>query len=418
MIYGDFHIHSKYSRATSKSMDIKNLSIYGAMKGLNLIGTGDITHPKWINEVKSETIDLKNGFYKSKYNDMHFLLSSEISCIYSQDNEVKRIHHLLFFPSFEIAAQFNDALAKYLSAKGKKCNLLSDGRPIVGLTSVELCDIAFKISTKIMVIPAHIWTPWFSLFGSMSGFDKIEECYKEYSDKIYAYETGLSSDPTMNWRISNLKNRLLISNSDCHGPFVDRIGREANALKGSILDFSYDKLFERIKKRELEFTIEVDPSYGKYHFDGHRKCNVCLSPKDSIKNNDLCLFCKKKLTIGVLHRVEELADCPPNNRHENSADFHYHVPLIEIISKLYGKGINTKIVHSIYEDLIKKHGNEYSIMFDLSIEAIDASLKGLGPVIKSLRDKTMKVLPGYDGVYGEPIIQKIEPKLQKSVIDF
>ncbi len=417
MIYGDFHIHSKYSRATSKSMDIKHLSVFGAMKGLNLIGTGDITHPKWIDEVKNETIDLNNGFYKSKYNDMRFMLSSEIATIYSQDGKVKRVHHVLFFPSFEVVHQFNDSLRSYLEKKGKKCNLSSDGRPIIGLTSVELCDIAFKISDKILVIPAHIWTPWFSMFGSMSGFDKFEDCYKEYSNRIYAYESGLSSDPLMNWRLSQLSNKLLISNSDCHGPGVDRIGREANAFKGNILDFSYDKLCSSIKNRDLAFTIEVDPSYGKYHFDGHRKCNVCLEPKESQKNNNICPVCHKQLTIGVLHRVEELADKPEGFKPANSPDYKYNVPLIEIISKMSGKGVGTKLVVAVYNDLINKFGTEYSLLYDADLKAIDSSYSGLGRVVKSLRDKSMKVLPGYDGVYGEPVIEK-QLMPQKSIGDF
>jgi uncharacterized protein (TIGR00375 family) len=411
MIYSDFHIHSKYSRATSKTMDIKHLSVYGKMKGLNLIGTGDITHPTWISEVKDETINLGNGLYKSKYNEMQFLLSTEIATIYSENKKVKRVHHILFFPNFEIVNQFNDALRTFLFAKGKKCNLSSDGRPIVGLTSVELCDIAFKISSKILIIPAHIWTPWFSMFGSMSGFDKVQDCYKEYSNKIYAYESGLSSDPLMNWRLSQLNNKLLISNSDCHGPYVDRIGREANAFKGNITNFSYDKLIQNIKNKEMEFTIEVDPSYGKYHFDGHRKCNVCFNPTESIKNNDICPKCKKHLTIGVLHRVEELANLPQNHKPKRAIDFKYHVPLIEIISKLVGKGIKTKTVPPIYDALIKKYDNEYYIMYDLDIKDINSSFEGLGPVIKSLREKTLKVIPGYDGVYGEPVIEKLEKKI-------
>ncbi len=418
MIYGDFHIHSKYSRATSKSMDIKHLSIFGAMKGLNLIGTGDITHPKWIDEVKNETIDLGNGFYKSKYNDMRFMLSSEIATIYSQDNKVKRVHHVLFFPSFEVVQQFNDALRNYLANKGKKCNLSSDGRPIIGLSSPELCEIAFNISDKIMVIPAHIWTPWFSLFGSMSGFDKFEDCYKEYSDKIYAYESGLSSDPLMNWRLGQLSNKLLLSNSDCHGPGVDRIGREANAFNGDIFDFSYDKLCSSIKNNDLAYTIEVDPSYGKYHFDGHRKCNVCFEPKESLKNNNICPVCHKHLTIGVLHRVEELADKPEGFKPDKAVDYRYNVPLIEIISKLSGKGVGSKVVVAVYNDLIKKFDTEYSLLYDADLKAIDSSYLGLGNVVKSLRDKSMKVLPGYDGVYGEPVIDKQNGSPQRFIGDF
>lgn len=406
MIYADFHIHSKYSRATSKSMDIKHLSVFGKMKGLNLIGTGDITHPKWDQEVKEETIDLKNGFYKSKYNDMQFMLSSEIACIYPQDGKVKRIHHILFFPSFEIANQFNDSLRNHLFKKGKKCNLSSDGRPIIGLSSPELCEIAFGISDKIMVIPAHIWTPWFSLFGSMSGFDKFNDCYKEFSDKIFAYETGLSSDPIMNWKLKQLHDKLLISNSDCHGPNVDRIGRECNAFNGKIEDFSYDKLFESIKNKDLAFTLEVDPSYGKYHFDGHRKCSVCLEPKESIKLGNICPVCKKKLTIGVLHRAEELADF--DEKPKNAIDFKYHVPLIEILSKLIGKGVNTQAVNSAYSRLIEKFGNEFNIMLDLDIDAIESSFAGLGRIISQLRNNSLQVLPGYDGVYGEPVIERLK----------
>ncbi|MBN1923678.1 MAG: DNA helicase UvrD [Nanoarchaeota archaeon] len=419
MIFADLHIHSKYSRATSKDMDIKSLSKFGVMKGLDIIGTGDITHPEWIKEVKSETEYLGNGLYKSKYNQMRFMLSSEIATIYSQDNEVKRVHHVLVFPDFEIVEQFNEVLRKNLFDKNKKCNLESDGRPIIGMTSVELAEALFEVSDKALLIPAHIWTPWFSLFGSMSGFNKIEDCYEKYAKKIYALETGLSSDPLMNWRIDNIRDYALVSNSDCHGPFVDRIGRESNAFNGSIEEFSFNKMREALKNKNLAFTVEVDPSYGKYHFDGHRKCNVCYTPKNSIEHNNKCPVCGKTLTIGVLHRVEELADHEEGYKPAKAVPFEYHIPLIEIISKLLGKGIKTKKVIEVYDALIKKFGNEYNIMFNAPIADSEAAFQGLGFVIKSLRDKSLKVEPGYDGVYGKPLINEINSlKPQMNLSDF
>jgi len=415
MIFADMHIHSKYSRATSNVMDIKNLSKYGAMKGLNIIGTGDITHPKWQEEVKNETEYLGNGIYKSKYNEMRFMLSSEISTIYSQDDLVRRVHHILLFKDFEQVNQFTDELKNRLLKRGKKCNLTSDGRPIIGMSSIELSEIFFNISNKGLLIPAHIWTPWFSLFGSKSGFNKIEDCYQEYSKKILAVETGLSSDPLMNWRLNNISDKVLVSNSDCHGPFVDRIGRECNAFKGEVSEFSYDKLYDSLKNKEMEFTVEVDPSYGKYHFDGHRNCNICFTPKQTIEHNKICPVCHKPLTVGVLSRVEELADEPEGYTPQNKIPFEYHIPLIEIISKLVGKGINTKIVHGLYEPLIKKYNNEFNIMFNVPIDEINSSMKGLGNVVQQLRNKTLKVKPGYDGVYGEPLIAQETP--QKKLID-
>jgi uncharacterized protein (TIGR00375 family) len=222
----------------------------------------------------------------------------------------------------------------------------------------------------------------------------------------------------MNWRLGQLSNKLLLSNSDCHGPGVDRIGREANAFNGDIFDFSYDKLFSSIKNNDLAYTIEVDPSYGKYHFDGHRKCNVCFEPKESIRYNNICPKCNKHLTIGVLHRVEELADKPEGFKPNKAVDYRYNVPLIEIISKLSGKGVGSKEVVAVYNDLIKKFGTEYSLLYDADLKMIDSSYFGLGMIVESLRNKSMKVLPGYDGVYGEPIINKQNYSSQRSIGDF
>ncbi len=354
MIFADLHIHSKYSRATSNTMDIKHLSKYGVMKGLNIIGTGDITHPQWQKEVKNETEDLSNGVFKSKYNNMRFVLSSEIATIYSQDDEVKRVHHVIIFPNFEVVDQFTDSLRRKLLARGKKCNLESDGRPIIGMNSIELAETLFEIDEKILLIPAHIWTPWFALFGSKSGFDKIEDCYAEYSKKIFGLETGLSSDPLMNWRLNNIKDYALISNSDCHGPFVDRIGRECNVFNGDVEEFNYARMRKDIMQKKLAYTVEVDPSYGKYHFDGHRNCNVCFTPQESIAVNNKCPKCNRGLTIGVLHRVEELANHEQGYKPPDAVPFEYHIPMIEIISKLISKGVKTQVVVRVYEELIKK----------------------------------------------------------------
>jgi PHP family Zn ribbon phosphoesterase len=244
-------------------MDIKNLSKHGSMKGLNIIGTGDITHPQWQSEVKRETEYLGDGVYKSKYNNMRFMLSSEIATIYSQDDNVRRVHHILLFPDFEIVDQFCDELRNKLLSRGKKCNLTSDGRPIIGMTSIELCETLFSISKKALLIPAHVWTPWFSVFGSKSGFDNFNNCYGEYSKNILALETGLSSDPPMNWRLKQIKNYSLVSNSDCHSPYVSRIGRECNAFKGEVEEFNYKSLYNSLKNKDLAFTV----TYKRIIFD-------------------------------------------------------------------------------------------------------------------------------------------------------
>ncbi|VVB75927.1 Uncharacterised protein [Candidatus Tiddalikarchaeum anstoanum] len=415
MIFADFHIHSKYSRATSSTMDIKHLSEYGSMKGLNVIGTGDFTHPKWRSEIKRDTEYLGKGIYKSRFNNMRFVLSSEIATIYSQGDSVRKIHHIIILPDFEIVEQFVDNLSRKLLASNKKANFTSDGRPIIGMSSLELCDTLFSTYDKALLIPAHIWTPWFSLFGSGSGFDKIEDCYGKYTKNIFALETGLSSDPLMNWRLSQIADKTLISNSDCHGPFVDRIGRECNVFDTTLDAFNYDYLYDALKNKKLAFTVEVDPSYGKYHFDGHRNCNICFTPKESIQHKNICPVCRRKLTIGVLHRVEELADKPEGYKPLNAVPFQYHVPLIEIIAALTGKGIGTKGVKEQYFELIKKYGNEFNIMFNLSVNEIESSFTGLGKIIQSLRDKTMKVTPGYDGVYGVPGIGTLKDKPSKTV---
>ncbi len=408
MIYADLHTHSKYSRATSNKMNIKHLSINGCVKGLNLIGTGDFTHPEWLKEIKENTIHKESGILESKHNDMKFMLTSEIATIYSQNQKVRKIHHIIILPSLEHVEQFNDLLRKKLYKKGKKCNLTHDGRPIIGMTSIELAETVFSVHDKALLIPAHIWTPWFSLFGSKSGFNNISDCYGEYTKKILSVETGLSSDPLMNWRLSMLDDYTLISNSDCHSPYVYRIGRECNVFTWDRI--SYDNLYNTLRTRKgFEHTIEVDPGYGKYYFDGHRKCGVCLKPKESMKMNNECPECGKKLTIGVLHRVEQLADREEGYKPKKRIPFKYHIPLIEIISKILGYGVKTKKVNNYYNNLIKKYDNEFNIMFNIDTKELDNKL--LAHTINELRNNNLKISPGYDGVYGEPVIEKQQSSL-------
>ncbi|MEM4633606.1 MAG: endonuclease Q family protein, partial [Candidatus Anstonellaceae archaeon] len=323
----DLHIHSKYSRATSQSMDLESLSRWAKAKGIDVVGTGDFTHPKWFLELESQTIESDCGFLQ--YNGVNFCLSCEVSCIYSQGGKMRRIHMVILSPSLEIAAQINERLEK-------KGNLKADGRPTFGMTAIEMCELVLGVSDKNLVIPAHAWTPWFSVFGSASGFDSLKECFGEYEKSIYAIETGLSSDPAMNWRLSQLDRLQLLSNSDSHSP--EKIGREANVFELDRL--TYDELYEAVRykeKRKLACTYEFYPEEGKYHFDGHRNCKVCFSPQETKKHGGICPVCRKPLTIGVLNRVEQLADRPEGFVPKNAVHFESLVPLKELLAEALDK---------------------------------------------------------------------------------
>src|SRR3989338_8375429 len=295
-LFADLHIHSPYSRAVSKNMTLEVLAQKGREKGLGIIGTGDFSHPLWFKELKAKLAGSGDGMYD--YNGMNFVLSNEISLIYTQDGKGRRIHHMLLAPDLDTVAQINELLA----SKGR---LDYDGRPIFGFSSIELVENLMGISTDIEIIPAHAWTPWFSIFGSNSGFDSVEECLQDKAKHIHAIETGMSSDPEMNWRLSGLDKFTLVSNSDSHSFWPWRMGREANVFE--MEELNYRNIIEAIRTRKgfLE-TIEVDPNYGKYHFDGHRNCGVSMSPKESKEYNNICPKCKQELTIGVLNRIEKL----------------------------------------------------------------------------------------------------------------
>jgi len=284
-IIADLQVHSRFSRATSKQLNLENLEKFAKIKGLNLLGTGDISHPEWLKEIKNELTEDGSGILTSK-SGFKFVLQGEISNIYTQGGKGRRVHTLLLAKSIEIAEQIQEALKK----KGR---IDYDGRPIFGFSCPELVEMMKNIDEKIEIIPAHVWTPWFSLFGSMSGFDSVEECFQDQTKHIYAIETGLSSDPAMNWRLSQLDKYTLVSNSDAHSFWPWRLGREANVFD---IELTYDNLIDAIRnKKGFLYTIEVDPNYGKYHLDGHRTCNICLEPEESLKNKNICPKCKKPL---------------------------------------------------------------------------------------------------------------------------
>ena len=396
-IIADLQIHSRFSRATSKTINLDNLEKYARLKGLNLLGTGDITHPLWLKELKKELKEDGSGILKSG-SGFNFVLQGEVSNIYSQDGRGRRVHNLILAKNFEIAEQIQEALKK----KGR---IDYDGRPIFGFSCPELVEMMKQIDEKIEIIPAHAWTPWFSLFGSMSGFDSVEECFKDQARHIYAIETGLSSDPAMNWRLSQLDKYTLVSNSDAHSYWPWRLGREANVFD---IDLTYDNLIGAIRKRKnFLYTIEVNPNYGKYHLDGHRACGVCMEPKESKKVNKICPKCKRPLTIGVLHRVEELADREVGFKPKNAIPFKSLIPLSEILSFLLNTAVASKQIWQEYYKLLTNFGNEFSILLDANKEElVKVTDEKIADAIIAVRYGEVKIKPGYDGVYGQLIFDE------------
>ena len=399
-IFADLHLHSHYSRATSNVMNIENLEKNAKIKGLNLLGTGDFTHPLWLKELKGILTE-NNGLFHFKDKSIYFILQAEVSSIYNQDDKLRKIHNIILAPSFEIVDQINDFLKNY----GK---LASDGRPILTrINCAELAENLFNISKDIMIIPAHVWTPWFSVFGSKSGFDSIEECFKDQSKNIFALETGLSSDPLMNWRLSALDRFTLVSNSDSHSPWPSRIGRELNAFD---TETSYKEIVNVIKEKNPKkflYTIEVDPSYGKYHWDGHRTCNVVLDPKESMKYHNTCPVCGKTLTIGVLNRVEELADRPEGFIPKNAIPFKSLLPLSELIAAVYNTQPFSKKVWEESTKLTKEFGSELNVLLEASEDKLRLlAHEKIVEIILKNRKGELTVQPGYDGVYGKLLLNE------------
>jgi len=411
----DLHIHGRYSQGCSRNIDFVNLEKYARIKGVDLLGTGDFTHPKWFEEINNLKEDEK-GILWSK-TGFPFLWQSEFSFMYSQDGKGRRIHHVVLAPNKEVVEQITDALSK------KAGRVLDyDGRPIFGISSIEFVDMMRSISDKIEIIPSHLWTSWFGILGSKSGFDSVEECFKEKSGHIHAVEMGLSSDPPMNWRISSLDKYNLVSFSDNHSFWPWRLSREATIFD---CDFSYDGILKAIRTGEgLKGTIGVFPEYGKYHWDGHRKCGVHLSPEESRKLKGICPVCGRPLTIGVEYRVEELADREKGFVKKDGKKFFDVIPLTELVAYDLGvKQLNGVKVWGVYNKLIKEFGNEYKILLEVKEEDLKKVCGDrLARLIILNREMKLKVKPGYDGVYGQIVENGFEKKkfvkVQKSLSDF
>jgi len=389
----DLHIHSKYSRACSKHMEIPTIAKVAKTKGIDLIGTGDFTHPLWFKELKSLLeYDEDTGLYifKEMPEGPRFILTSEVSLIFSKgEKKNRRVHLLLIAPNLKVVEEVN----LYLSSLG---NLLVDGRPTFGISCEKLTLDLIKICPEILVIPAHAWTPWYSVFGAFSGFDSLEEAFGEATPYIYALETGLSSDPEMNWRISKLDKLTLISCSDAHSP--PKLGREATAFYKPM---SYQSVVNAIKTGNLPFTIEFYPEEGKYHYDGHRNCKVCLSPKETKALGYLCPKCGNPVTIGVLHRIETFADreegfVPPNK----PLSIHL-VPFLEVVAEVFEVSKTTKTAQRLYEQYLSKAGTEFDVLLKVDLEELkEVFPEKLVEAIKRVREGKVFVKPGYDGEYG------------------
>jgi len=404
MFIADLHIHSKYSRATSKDMEVLSLYKWAKVKGIKVLGTGDFTHPYYLNDLKTHLEPAANGLFRlrGEGEDVYFMLTAEVNNIFPAKGKERKIHTLIFAPSFEVVEKINARLSQYT-------DLSIDGRPTLSFSAKELVKIVLDISEDCLIVPAHAWTPWYGIFGSKSGFDSIEECFEEESRYIYAIETGLSSDPSMNWRLSSLDHITLISNSDAHSP--SKIGREANIFHCNL---DYYEIIDTIKNKDrnrLIATIEFYPEEGKYHFDGHRKCNVVFSPQETKRHNYICPVCGKRLTVGVMHRIESLADRPSGHRPNDAIPEIHLVPLEQIISEALGVQTTTKAVQEEYKRLVSIGGSEFEILLKLSIEELSRFvppriLEGISRV----REGKLFIKPGFDGVYGKIKIFDSEEK--------
>ncbi len=391
----DFHIHSKYSRATSKDMELDGLVKWAKYKGINLLGTGDITHFYWFHELKRNLRESERfGIYE--YGGVDFILTGEVCNIFEYKGTTKKIHNIIFLSSMDKVEKFNKIIERY-------GDLNSDGRPILQLEAKELLKILKDVDDFGFIVPAHIWTPHFSLFGSNSGFDRIEDCFGNMTDEIFALETGLSSDPEMNWRLSKLDRFSLISNSDAHSP--SKIGREANIFFDK---FDFKELVNILKNKNFKMTVEYFPEEGKYHYDGHRNCKVCFSPEETRKNNYICPVCGRKVTVGVMHRVEELADRKLEEKPQKYVPFKKLVPLDQIIGSVLNKEISSQIVQKTYFEIINKLGPEFYILLEADESQLEEKIdRKICQGIKNVRRGNVNIKPGYDGEFG-----KVEIKIE------
>jgi len=439
-VVADLHLHSKYSRAVSKDMELGLMAEWGRKKGIDLLATGDWTHPLWFKELETNLEEDSEGIYKVKGSKekTRFVLSGEIANIYKKGDRARRIHTVFLVPKLKSVRKINEELVK------RGGNLMSDGRPILGLTLEDMCEVVWEVDERVIVLPAHCWTPWFAMFGSKSGFDSVEEAFGRYSDRIYSVETGLSSDPLMNWRIKDLEKRSIVSFSDAHSP--RKIGREATVFTGEADSFTFGDLSKAMSARmkgenegkfKIGYTIEFYPEEGKYHYTGHRNCKVVQSPEETRKKGTTCHVCGRPLTVGVEHRVEELAQHSLGKLGEeeqlskghsplttmdmkavervNKAGVkgYYHpkdetrppyvmlVPLQEIISEAVGVGVGSKKVQELYEDMLVKLGSEFDVLLKQNLKKI-AGVGGekVAQGIDKVRKGEIVVKPGYDGEFG------------------
>jgi uncharacterized protein (TIGR00375 family) len=395
--YADFHIHSRYSRGTSKTLDLMQLAAWAEIKGISVLGSGDFTHPLWFDCLKNELVENAPGLFSLTQQScevpckggIFFILSSEISLIYKKNNKVRKVHLLILAPSLNTVEKINFHL-------DQRFNLKADGRPILGISARDLSAQILDIDDQVLIIPAHIWTPWFSLLGSKSGFDSVEECFEDYAPYIYAVETGLSADPPMLASVSSLRRLTFLSNSDAHS--APNIGREANELDCHL---SYAAIAQAIRSGNIVKTIEFFPEEGKYHHDGHRSCGISLAPDATRKLNGICPVCCKPLTLGVLYRVQELAD----QAQEPRAPFIYQIPLKQILAQLLKCGEAAKKVEQYYFSLIDRFGPEFQLLQHVTIEEISKSDEPLATAIQAMRQNRVRRIPGYDGVYGKILLE-------------
>jgi len=403
-VIADLHIHSRFSRATSQRMNIDEITRFARIKGLNLVGTGDFTHPKWLEELTEELTEILDtdlyGTTKHKASPIRFMITAEVSTIFTVEGSVKKIHHVILTPSLETAVQINERLKLY-------GDLSIDGRPTLDMNAPQLVEEVMQVSDENVVIPSHAWTPWFSIFGAFSGFDRVEDCYQDMTKHISALETGLSSDPPMNWRLSALDKFALVSNSDSHSGWPWRIGREANVFELERL--TYQEVFDAIRKKDpkrFNFTIETYPAYGKYHWTGHRNCDVSLSPQEAVKFGNRCPVCRRKLTKGVEQRVEELADRRDGFKPEGAIGYMHLLPLSEIIATVLGVSYpGAQKVWNIYNPLIARFGDEYTVLIDATGEEMSRIVDPrIAEAVVRVREEKTRVIPGYDGVYGQLVI--------------
>ena len=404
----DLHVHSHYSRATSKRMNLEGMYYWGKLKGINVIGTGDFTHPAWFSELKQKLEPAEDGLFKLKSefakaedknlpasvrdNPIRFILTVEISNIYRRADQVRKLHNVVVVPDFKTAAKINAKLAQV-------GNLKADGRPILGLDSAELLKITLDSNPDSLFFPAHIWTPWFAMFGSKSGFESVTEAFGDLAGEIRAVETGLSSDPAMNWRVGDLDGRTLVSNSDAHSP--EKLGREANVFACKL---SYQEIIKAIKLGSKDFvgTIEFFPQEGKYHFDGHRACKFSCSPVETKQLKGLCPKCGKPLVLGVDYQVENLATRKLGGKPQKTKQVEYIIPLAELLAQLRGvKSTKSKAVEAEYLRIISELGDEFSLLRQVELKQIsELGSSELAEAIRRMRAGQIHIEPGYDGEYG------------------